>query len=60
VAPARRSTRRSAAGEATDHVVNWGSDRLDDVGDTLGGVRDGVGDMASAVSDSKANPMNWF
>jgi len=50
----------SAAGEARDRVVDWGSDRLDDAGEALDDVRDTVGDLASAAAESPANPMNWF
>lgn len=50
----------SAVGEASDRVVDWGSDRLDDAGDALDDVGGTIGDMGSAVADSKANPMNWF
>lgn len=50
----------NAVGEATDRVVDWGSDRLDDAEEALDDVADTVGDMASAVAESKANPMNWF
>ena len=50
----------AAAGEASDRVADWGSDRLDDAGEALDDVRDTVEDLASAAADSKANPMNWF
>ena len=50
----------SAVGEASDRVLDWGSDRLDDAGEAFDDVRDTAEDLESAVADSPANPMNWF